>query len=161
MTDQYRYLVEVFPPTYPVERPLSMWRYSTDGWDYLSVIDWSWHSPDASRGLEKPPDDSLVRIDTARAEQLAADRQGWFHYWVVYGDDTSPEPRQPTTVIRRLSSPEQVRDEIFGRTNQWVRTNILLDYELGGARPTPPLRAVDDEEAATVLLRTHDVSGVI
>lgn len=111
MTDQHRYFVEVFPPTYTVERPNSLWRHSADGWEYLSLVDWSWHSPDASRGLEKPPDDYLVAIDAASAERLAADRRGWFHSgrYTAMTYPPSPDSRLPSFAAYLVLSKSATR----------------------------------------------------
>lgn len=150
MTDQYEYFVLVWEG-----RTEELWRRAAGEWQYLSLIDWSWHPVVADGAPGEPRPDLLVPVEPLEAERLAADRQRWVRYWVEY-HISADGSRKPVTVVRRRNSPEDQCDEAFGRDNRWIRTDVLVRSEYGSV---PPLQAVNAVEADSLLERIRGVCG--
>jgi hypothetical protein len=157
MTEQYEYYVEIQCDE-SLEHPGPMWRKSDSGWDYLSLLDWEWHSLAANKKVSQPPAaKTLVPISGQQADELTRDRQRFVKYWAYYS--VVPEKRdKPLTVLRRRSSPELVLDEAFGRDGQWVKTPSIVEFE----HPyfdSPELEEIDAETAERILREVRGVSG--
>jgi hypothetical protein len=148
---EYEYFVRIYPPERTVERPGGLWRRSGETWEYWSILDWQWHGLREDEVAEPPPEGGLVQVSPERAAGLVADRQGWVRYWAFYIDEPD-HGVEPTTVLRRRSSPEQLRDEVFNIHDEWGPTDTILEFEF--RRLTFPYHLVEiDQATAEAIIR--------
>jgi hypothetical protein len=156
MTGQYEYYVKVTPGQ-TVERPSSMWRRSGDDWQYLSLLDWSWHSVVPGKSPYPPVASYLVPISKQQAEELGGDRQRFVSYWAHYSVARESRPK-PLTVLRRRRSPELVLDEAFTRDLEWSKTSSIVEFEHPAASNPPDLEEIDADTAEQILREAWGVS---
>jgi hypothetical protein len=155
--DNYQYIAEVFEAGgESVERPSGLWRRRGDDYEYLSLIDWSWHP----RGdVDLPHPDLRVPISAEQAQTLLADRQRFVKYWVLQRSPDKGDLFEDTIVYRQLPSPERLVEEGFGRANTWIPTQDIRDFEVGGPHDVPDLEPIDAETAARLIEETRGVTG--
>jgi hypothetical protein len=157
MTDEYEYFVKVTPGQ-TVERPSSMWRRSGADWQYLSLLDWNWHSLVPGKSPYPPVAGYLVPISAQQAEELGRDRQRFVSYWAYYSVARDRRP-EPLTVLRRRRSPELVLDEAFTRDLEWAKTPSIVEFEHPAASNPPDLEEIDADTAEEILQEAWGVSG--
>ncbi|GAA0350722.1 hypothetical protein [Streptomyces blastmyceticus] len=156
MSDQgnYEYFVKAAPP-YTQERPSNLWRRSGDDWEFLSLLDWGWHT------TNRPPMPGVLFPVTAeRAAALEADRQGWVRYWAFYPSERRWRAGQgPTTVVRRRRSPERIYDETFMRDNVWEPDSAIFEFFDARQTNPPHLEEITPEGAERLLQELFGVMG--
>jgi hypothetical protein len=139
-----------------VDRPSGLWRRCGDDYECLSMVDWTWHP--RGDGYAPHPD-LLVPITTEQVEVLLADRQRFTRYWVEYMSPDKGDLYEDTLVYRQLLSPEGDIDEGFGRTNTWVPTPTIRDFQANGPHDRPDLEPIDRETAERLIQETRGISG--
>jgi hypothetical protein len=158
-TDDYQYIAEVFEAGGEwVDRPSGLWRRRGDEYEYeyLSLVDWSWHP----RGdIDLPHPDLQKPISAEQVQILLADRQRFAKYWVLYLSAAKGDLREETRVYRQLPSPESLVEEVFGRDNEWIPTNAIRDFEVGGPHDVPDLEPIDAAIAERLIQETRGISG--
>lgn len=155
--DDYQYLAQISKARKEtVDRPSGLWRRRGDELEYLSLVDWSWHP----RGdVYVPHPDLLVPISTEQAQTLIADRQRFARYWVLYLSPAKGDLNEETRVYRQLPDPDRVVDEVFGRTNEWIPTHVIRDFQAAGPHDIPDLEPIDRETAERLIQETRGISG--
>ncbi|MFC6157645.1 hypothetical protein [Kribbella jiaozuonensis] len=139
-----------------VDRPSGLWRRCGDGLEYLSMVDWSWRR----RTTESVPHpELLVPVSPEQVEVLLADRRRFARYWVERLSPEKGDLNEDTLVYRQLPSPEGVIDEGFGRTNTWVPTPTIRDFQANGPHDHPDLEPIDGETAERLIRETRGISG--
>ncbi|MEU5188504.1 hypothetical protein AB0G83_15370 [Streptomyces klenkii] len=159
MSEQYEYFVKAAPP-YTEDRPSGLWRRLGEQWDYLSLLDWEWHSV-GEAGVQSPPSPQvLYPVSAERAAVLEADRQGWVRYWARYTDlQDWEEGELPTTVVRRRQSPDRVLDEAFLVGDTWGATRSIFDFFDPRPSSPPHLVEITPDEAEGLLQELRGVTG--
>jgi hypothetical protein len=156
-SDDYEYIAIVFEAGgESVEYPHGLWRRRGDDYEYLSLIDWSWH---ARGDVRLPHADLLTPISGEQAQALLADRQRFVKYWVQYLSTAKGDFSDETRVYRQLPSPERLVEESFGRANEWLQTNAIRDFQVGGPHDVPDLERIDAATAERLIQETRGVSG--
>ncbi|MFF4532467.1 hypothetical protein ACFY1P_24765 [Streptomyces sp. NPDC001407] len=156
MGDQsgYEYFVKAAAP-YTEERPSSLWRRSGEEWEFLSLLDWAWHT--TSRA---PMPGVLFPVTAERAAALEADRQGWVRYWAFYPSERRWRAGQgATTVVRRRSSPERIHDETFMRGGVWKADSAVAEFFDARQSNPPHLEELTAEGAERLLQELFGVMG--
>ncbi|GAA0356756.1 hypothetical protein GCM10010151_52990 [Actinoallomurus spadix] len=157
MTDDYEFFVEIDQRD-ESGRPQSLWRRSDMEWEYLSLIDWRWHK--TSDRVPHPPELTyLSPIPENVADELSKNRQYWVAYWAAYESPTPDDKDAPYTVLRRRTSPELVLDEAFGRSNTWIRTSTIVEYESQRTSNPPNLVRIDASTADKILRDTRGATN--
>jgi hypothetical protein len=155
--DDYEYLAEFFiGGGESVDRPSGLWRRRGDEYEYLSLIDWTWH---ARGDVYLPHPDLLHPISAEQAQKLLADHQRFVKYWVLRRSPSKGDLYDDTIVYRQIPSPESLVEEGFGRANEWVRTQDIRDFEVGGPHDVPDLEPIDAETAERLIQETRGVTG--
>ncbi|MFF1822175.1 hypothetical protein ACFVWG_33020 [Kribbella sp. NPDC058245] len=156
-TDAYEYLVRVFEPAgESVDHPSGLWRHRGDDFEYLSMVDWSWHP----RGeVPLPHPDLRVAISAEQAHTLLEDRQRFVRYWAEHLSPENGDLVEDRLVYRQLRSPERLVEEGFGRDNAWVSTRTIRDFQVGGPHDVPDLHPIDATTAEQLIQETRGVSG--
>jgi hypothetical protein len=156
-TDDYEYLVRVFEPAgESVDHPSGLWRHRGDDFEYLSMVDWSWHP----RGeVPLPHPDLRVAISAEQAQRLLADRQQFAKYWFLRRSPAKGDLYEDTLVYRQFRSPERLVEESFGRDNAWVSTRTIRDFQVGGPHDVPDLEPIDATTAERLIQETRGISG--
>ncbi|MEU5418391.1 hypothetical protein ACH4UT_20705 [Streptomyces sp. NPDC020799] len=151
---QYAHFVKAAPP-YTEERPSSLWRRSGDDWEFLSLLDWGWHT------TGRPPmPGALFPVTAERAAALAADRQGWVRYWAFHPSERRWRAGEgPSTVVRRRSSPERVHDETFMRGGVWKPDGAVSEFFDVRQTNPPHLEELTAEGAERLLRELFGVMG--
>ncbi|MBE8524313.1 hypothetical protein ILP97_43705 [Amycolatopsis sp. H6(2020)] len=154
-TDEgYQYFAEVGDDE-TVDRPGGLWRRADGGMQYLSLIDWAWHA--AADEADLPHPDLLVPVGLDQVRTLLGDRQRFAKYWVLR--DTSGGEGPEIRVYRQLPSPENLVEEVFGRGNEWIPTNVIEDFLVGGPHDVADLEPIDPATAERLIAQTRGVSG--
>ncbi|MET7281901.1 hypothetical protein ABZS29_26955 [Kribbella sp. NPDC005582] len=154
-TDDYEYLARVFEAAgESVDRPSGLWRHHGDEFEYLSMVDWSWH-PQGDVPLPHP--DLRVPISAEQAQTLLADRQRFAKYWVLYRSPAKGDLHEDALIYRQLRSPERLVEEGFGRDGTWVETRDIRDFQVGGPHGVPDLEPIDTATAERLI---HEISGI-
>jgi len=155
--DDYEYMARVFEAGgESVDHPSGLWRHRGDDFEYLSMVDWTWHP----RGdVRLPHADLRVAISAEQARILLADHQRFARYWVLYRRPEKGDLHEDTLVYRQLRSPERLVEEGFGRTNTWVPTRDIRDFEVGGPHDVPDLEPIDAATAERLIQETRGISG--
>lgn len=157
-TDDYEYIAEVFAKGgESLERPGSLWRRPGDDYEYLSLIDWSWHPP--SDDVDLPHPDLLISISHDQVQKLLADHQLFVKYWVLRRSPEKGDLAEDTIVYRQIPSPENLVEEGFGRANAWVPTEDIRDFEVGGPHDVPDLEPIDAATAEHLIHQTRGITG--
>ncbi|WP_120754785.1 hypothetical protein [Streptomyces klenkii] len=163
MSENYEYFVEAAPTVddqYTVERPSSMWRSAGEQWEYLSLIDWSWHNVKDTNVKYAPAREALHPVTAERAAELVGDRQGWVRYWAYHTNErTWRAGNGPTTVVRRRRSPEDLLDETFMRNDVWERDSAVFEFFDARASNPPHLIEISPDEAEQLLQELRGVTG--
>ena len=147
--DDYEYIAEVFEKGgESLERPGSLWRRRGDDYEYLSLIDWSWHP--RSDEVDLPHPDLLTSISHDQVQKLLADRQRFVKYWVLRRSTEKGDVHEDTIVYRQIPSPENLVEEGFGRANERVPTENIRDFEAGGPHDVPDLEPIHAATAGTL-----------
>lgn len=155
--NDYEYLVRVFEPAgESVDHPSGIWRHRGDEFEYLSMVDWTWH-PQGDVPLPHP--DLQVPISAEQAQTLLADRQRFAKYWVMYRSLAKGDLHDDTLVYRQFRSPERLVEEAFGHANVWVETPDIRDFEVGGPHDVPELEPIDVETAERLIHEARGISG--
>lgn len=154
-TSEFEYFLETMDG-----EPEALWRRVGSDWQFLSVLDWSWHAAiPGQRPRIMPSADSLTPISEDEAEQLQSDKQRWVSYWAEYLSTPTGSRGRLLTVIRRRSSPELLLDEHFTVGNRWERTSTLIEAEFGSPSNPPQLERIDQPMAERMLREVRGVEG--
>ncbi|ARP72325.1 hypothetical protein LK07_24035 [Streptomyces pluripotens] len=162
MTEQvneYEYFLKVHRGYTPA-RKVGLWRRrGEEAWEYLSLLDWKWHSIGEGGRVKNPPTAAALEpVSTQCAAELEADRQGWVEYWALYLDEADyREGVAPVTVVRRRSSPERVMDEAFVVGNKWAPDPVI--YEFTHSRTDRHLEEITAEQAEHLIRELRGVTG--
>lgn len=156
MSSTWRYFAEL-PPGGSIDHPRGLWRKYENRWEYLSLLDWSWHPTDEK--VPPPEGDEIIPISPEEAEGLARDRQRWVTYWARYTPLPKDEADRPLTVVRRRESPERIFDETFSRDNNWIPTSTISEFEDPRASTPPRLERIDADTAEAIILENRGISG--
>ena len=155
--DDYEYIAEIFVQGGgSVDRPSGLWRRRGDEYEYLSLIDWTWH---ARGDVYLPHPDLLQPISAEQAQIMLADRQRFAKYWVQYLSPEKGDLNEETRVYRRLPSPEGLVEQVYGRDNKWIPTNVIRDFEVGGPHDVPDLEPIDAATAERLVEQTRGITG--
>jgi hypothetical protein len=155
--DDYAYFARVSKAREEtVERPSGLWRRRGDELEYMSMVDWSWH-PRGDAYVPHP--DVLVPISREHLETLLGDRQRFARYWVHYLSPEKGDLHEEVRVYRQLPNPGRVIDEVFGRTNEWIPTHVVRDFQSAGPHDVPDLEPIDAETAERLIQETRGISG--
>jgi hypothetical protein len=156
MSSTYRYFGEVWGDE-TVERPGGLWRRRGDEAEYLSLIDWEWHS--VTDEISEPVPDTLVEITPEAAQELLSDRERFVRYWSYQHPNSEDSPAKENRVYRRRASPERIVDEVFGRTNAWTPTGLIREFTVGNPADKPDMIAIDREAAEQLIRDTRGITG--
>jgi hypothetical protein len=156
MSSPYEYFAEV-RNNESIDHPRGLWRKSGDQWEYLSLLDWSWH-PTTER-IPPPRSEHLTPISPEHAAKLARDRQRWVTYWTLHAPLPKDRADRPLTVVRRRESPERIFDETFGRDNKWIPTQSIREFKDPRASTPPRLKEVDVDTAERIICENRGISG--
>jgi hypothetical protein len=157
IADDYQYLARVFEAAgESVDRPSGLWRYRGDDFEYLSMVDWTWHPRGA---VPLPHPDLRVAISAEQAQTLLADRQRFARYWALYRSQAKGDLHEDTLVYRQLRSPERLVEEGFGLAGTWVATRDIREFEVGGPHDVPDLEPIDVATAERLIQETRGISG--
>ena len=156
-SEGYEYMVRVFAAGgESVERPSGLWRHRGDEYEYLSMVDWTWHP----RGdVRLPHEDLRVTISVEQAQTLLDDRQRFATYWVLHRSPAKGDRHEDTLVYRRLRSPERLLEQCFGLENTWVPTTDVRAFEAGGPHDVLDLEPIDAATAERLIRETRGISG--
>lgn len=152
--DDDEYFAEVWEDE-QVDRPGGLWRRRGEDMEYWSMIDWSWHP--ATDDIDLPHPDVLVPIGPDLVQTLLEDRQRFAKYWVAYLEQDDGESE--TRVYRQLPSPEGAVEEVFGRGNEWIPTQVVEDFLVGGPHEVPDLSRIDAATAERLIKETRGLTG--
>jgi hypothetical protein len=156
MSSIYQYFAEL-RRNGSIDRPRGLWRKADDQWEYLSLLDWSWH-PTTER-IPPPRNEHLEAISPEQAEELSRDRQRWVTYWSLHTPLPEDPADRPLTVVRRRESPERIFDETFGRNNEWIPTLSIRESEDPRASTPPRLKEINADTAERIISENRGISG--
>lgn len=153
------YVFYLLTPPESDGQPASLWRshraglFRTERWEYLSLLDWQWHS-----ALAEPP--HLQCISTEDALTQEAERVGLARYWARYIDRESwAAGAPPVTVVRRRDSPERCYDESFRSWGGWAPTQLCYDLAEQRSSTTAYLVEIDAVSADRILAENFGVTN--
>ncbi|MFC6157644.1 hypothetical protein FDA38_19780 [Kribbella jiaozuonensis] len=153
----YEYIAEIFAEGGgSIDRPSGLWRRRGDDYEYLSLIDWTWH---ACGDVDLPHPDLLTPVSGEQVETLLADHQRFVKYWVLRRSPEKGDLREDTIVYRQIPSPENLVEQGFGRANEWVPTGDIRDLQVGGPHDVPDLEPIDAATAERLIRETRGISG--
>lgn len=146
---EYEYFIHVVDDGLSPDQGDELWRSRDGNWDFLSLVDWRWHSS-VEPGLQIFPRNplSLARVTAERAAGLEAGKQELVRYW------TRTDPNVAVFRHRRLLSME----EVFRLDNTWGPTKAVGDFLYGRPGDTWDLTEIDVVTADRIIYESRGVA---
>lgn len=147
---EYEYFIHTVTGGLTPDQGDELWRLRDGAWDYLSLVDWQWHS-NMEPAYEILPRnlDSLAKVTAERAAELEAGQKELLRYWQRIDPDIA--------VYRTRRLPWT--DEIYGLKDAWSPSNDVGDFLYGDPTSTWDLTEIDVATADRIILETRGVAG--